>query len=129
MFVGTLPEFSFINGDGEDILVAWQMTFAGDAEYFTAAEYKLVLAAADARSGLEFLSAPGSDNLIMVDVAADEHVEGQIDVTFTLRAPWRALFGRAGSYAGNLQIMNSTGIADLATVKATVVKRPTYSEN
>lgn len=129
MFVGSMPEFPFVNGDTEDVLVAWQMRYKDAPAFFAGKQYKLVLAPLRSNDGVAFSSTPGSTNLIQVAAIDDPDNAGQALVTFTLRAPWRTFNGRSGLHTGNLQLKNESGITDLAIVKGTIEKRPTQSEN
>ena len=122
-----LPVFEFLQGDGEDFRVAYQMTYAGDAAFFDG-QYKLSLAAEDGTGGIAFSSDVGAENLIQIDKFSDTPSSGMTTVTFSFKAPWLSFYGKSGIRVGNLQIKNDSGIFDLAMVSGEVKKRPTYSE-
>ena len=122
-----LPVFEFLQGDGEDFRVAYQMTYAGDAAFFDG-QYKLSLAAEDGTGGIAFSSETGSTNLIQVDKFVDTPSAGITTVKFSFKAPWLSFYKKTGVRSGNLQIKNDSGIFDLAIVTGKVQSRPTYSE-
>ena len=126
--IGYLPVLEFSNGDGEDLLVAWQIRYADVADFFDGATYKLNLANAAGLSGIAF-SSESDVNQIQVTTIVDPDDSTKTLANITLKAPWRSLFGMAGKRSGNLQIKRFNGaIHDLALVQGLVAKRPTYSE-
>lgn len=126
--INYLPVLEFVQGVGEDMVIAWQMTYKGAIGFFENASYKLSLANASGLSGIQFSSDRDSVNLIEVTstIAGDE--SSDVIVNITLKAPWQSFYGMNGKRSGNLQIKRANGaIHDLALVQGTVAKRPTFS--
>lgn len=126
--VNYLPVLEFSNGNGEDLLVAWQIRYADAADFFDGATYKLTLANVSGTDGIEF-SSESETNKIQVTTIEDPDDSTKTLANITLKAPWRSMYGRNGKRSGNLQIKRFSGaIHDLALVQGLVASRPTFSE-
>lgn len=119
-----LPQFEFLSGTTEEISVAWQMIYRGEAGYFANASYRLNLAsAADPLSIIAFSSDRAAKNRVIV--SEQVNAQGLLVVNFTLRAPAGVARGRAGAWSGNIQLSNPPHIQDVAIVTGVFVNRPT----